>query len=139
MIADKMGIKMKRILAISLVAISMASCASKADKIAASYVSPTLYNNLSCAQLREEAKTVSSRAAAAAGVQDPKANADAAITTVGIVLFWPALFFNNGDGASAAEVARLKGEMQAVEDASRRKGCGISFQAEPKPAHGKKK
>lgn len=124
---------MKKIAFISLLALSLASCASKADKIAATYVSPTLYNNLSCAQLREEAKTVSSRAAAAAGVQDQKANADAAITTVGIVLFWPALFFNNGDGATAAEVARLKGEMQAIEDASRRKGCGISFQPAQSP------
>lgn len=130
---------MKNIIAIILAATSLASCASKADKISAAYVSPTLYSNLSCAQLREEARTVSSRAAAAAGVQDQKARADAAITTVGIVLFWPALFFNNGDGATAAEVARLKGEMQAVEDASRRNGCGISFQPAPSNKPLKKK
>lgn len=123
---------MKKILALILIATSLTSCASKADKITASYVSPTLYNKLTCAELAEEAKVISSRAATAAGVQDKKAGQDAAITTVGIVLFWPALFFNNGDGATAAEVARLKGEMQAVEDTSRRKGCGITFQQAPK-------
>lgn len=122
---------MKNIVAVGLIAVAVTSCASKADKIAASYVSPTLYSNLSCSQLADEARSVSSRAAVAAGVQDKKAGQDAAITTVGIVLFWPALFFNSGDGASAAEVARLKGEMQAVEDASRRKGCSIKFSSEP--------
>lgn len=130
---------MKNIITIGIIAVAAISCASKADKIAASYVSPTLYNHLSCSQLAEEAKAVSSRAVAASGVQDQKAGQDAAITTVGIVLFWPALFFNNGDGASAAEVARLKGEMQAIEDASRRKGCGISFSTDPKNAKHQKK
>lgn len=131
---------MKNIISIGIVAVVAASCASKADKIAASYVSPTLYNNLTCAQLADEAQAVSSRAVTAAGIQDKKAGQDAAITTVGIVLFWPALFFNSGDGVSAAEVARLKGEMQAIEDASRRKGCGISFSPDPKKeAHKKAK
>jgi hypothetical protein len=122
---------MRNIIAVGLIAALAVSCASKADSISASYVSPTLYNNLSCAQLADEAQAVSSRAAIAAGVQDKKAGQDAALTTVGIVLFWPALFFNSGDGASAAEVARLKGEMQAVEDASRRKGCGLKFSSAP--------
>lgn len=130
---------MRNIITVGLIAVCVASCASKADTISASYVSPTLYNSLSCAQLADEAQAVSSRAAVAAGVQDKKAGQDAAITTVGIVLFWPALFFNNGDGTSAAEVARLKGEMGAVEDASRRKGCGLKFSPEPAKQGSKKK
>lgn len=130
---------MKKSIAISLMTITLASCASKADKISASYVSPTLYNNLSCPQLRNEAQVVSQRAAEAAGLQDKKAGQDAAITAVGVVLFWPALFFNNGDGATAAEVARLKGEMQAIEDASRRKGCGFNFKQAPATKPAKKK
>lgn len=47
------------------------------------------------------------------------------------MLFWPALFFIKGEGASAAEVARLKGEMEAIEHASRMKKCGIEFQKAP--------
>ncbi|WP_427026591.1 hypothetical protein ACP4J4_20190 (plasmid) [Aureimonas ureilytica] len=121
-----------RKLAISLCAVlALSGCAKKADSIAAAYVSPTLYMNLSCAQLREEARVISSRAAAAAGVQNDKAGKDAAVTAVGLVVFWPAPFFVGGDSASAAEVSRLKGEMQAIEDASRRKGCGIQFQGTP--------
>lgn len=46
-----------------------------------------------------------------------------------MVLFWPALFFIKGDGADAAEVAPVKGEMQAIEQLNRMKNCGIVFAA----------
>ena len=62
-------------------------------------------------------------------MQDKNASNDAVRTTVGVVLFWPAVLFNNGDNAHAAELARLKGEMQAIEDAARRKNCKIQFKA----------
>ncbi len=34
---------------------------------------------------------------------------------VGMVLFWPSLFFIKGDGPAAVEFARLQGEMEALE------------------------
>jgi len=117
--------------AVAAIATILAGCASRAENISAAYVSPVLYENLSCQQLAREATNVSARAQTAAGMQNKKAGQDAAAMTVGLVLFWPALFFTQGDGAQAAEVARLKGEMQAIEDASTRKGCGIVFQKEP--------
>jgi hypothetical protein len=43
-------------------------------------------------------------------------------------VFWPALFLIGGDKQGAAELARLKGEMDAIEQASIRKRCGIQFQ-----------
>lgn len=122
---------MKAIILTAVVAVAVSSCASKSTEITASYVSPVLYQNLTCQQLAEEARAVSSRAATAAGIQDKAASHDAAMTTVGVVLFWPALFFNKGDGAQSAELARLKGEMQAIEDASRRKGCEMQFKKSP--------
>lgn len=115
---------------IALGAMSMlAACATAPKDIAPAYVSTTLYENLSCPQLRAEAEGVSSRAAAAFGQQDKNRGQDAAMTTVGVVLFWPALFFMKGDGAAAAEVARMKGEMQAIETVNRVKNCGIVFAA----------
>jgi outer membrane murein-binding lipoprotein Lpp len=131
-------LKMKMLAAL-IGATALSGCATRADNITASYVSPVLYQNLTCQQLALEATNVSSRAQTAAGMQNKKAGQDAAAMTVGLVLFWPALLFTQGDGAPAAEVARLKGEMQAIEDASTRKGCGIVFQKEPpkKPTKGK--
>jgi hypothetical protein len=113
---------------ISTAVIFISGCASRPDDITAAYVSPVLYQNLTCEQLSLEAQTVSARAAAAAGTQNRKANQDAAAMAVGIIIFWPALFLTKGDGAQAAEVARLKGEMQAIEHASIAKNCGIAFQ-----------
>lgn len=114
----------------ALAAVSMlAACATPPKDIAPAYVSTGLYENLSCAQLRREAEGVSQRAAVAYGKQEKNRNQDAAMTGVSIILFWPAAFFLKGDGADAAEVARLKGEMQAIEQVNRVKGCGIQFAA----------
>lgn len=105
----------------------LVGCATPPKDIAPSYVSTGLYENLSCQQLRQEAEGVSARAAQANGQQDKNRGQDAAMTTVGLVLFWPALFFMKGDGAAAADVARMKGEMQAIEQVNRVKNCGIKF------------
>jgi hypothetical protein len=37
----------------------------------------------------------------------------------------------SGDGNTAAELARLKGQMQALEQASVQKNCGIQFRQAP--------
>lgn len=110
-------------------ATALSACADKSDKIAPSYVSPTPYQAMSCKALAVEAQTISNRAAEAMAAQDKKATDDAVAVGVGAVLFWPALFMVKGDGAGAAEVARLKGEMQAIEAANRAKNCGIRFAA----------
>jgi hypothetical protein len=108
--------------------LALSSCASKPKDIEAAYVSSTLYESLSCERLREEATAVSARAIAASGTQQKKADNDAVAVGVGLVIFWPALFFAKGDGASAAEVSRLKGEMKAIETASIKNNCGIRFE-----------
>ena len=110
-------------------AVLLAACATPPKDIAPTYVSTGLYENLSCEQLRAEAEAVSARAAAAYGAQDKARSQDAAMTGVSIILIWPAAFFLKGDGATAAEVGRLKGEMQAIEQVNRIKGCGITFTA----------
>jgi hypothetical protein len=117
---------MKKFIAVFCAA-TLGACASRSENIAAAYVSPNQYASYTCKMLEEEATRVSSRAIAASGAQDSKATGDAVATGVGVVLFWPALFFIKGEGASAAEVARLKGEMEAIEQASIQKRCSIQF------------
>jgi hypothetical protein len=83
--------------------------------------------------LAEEAQRVSSRAAQAAGVQDEKATNDKWAMGVGLIVFWPALLFTKGNDETTAELARLRGQMDAIEQASIRKRCGITFQRGPAP------
>jgi hypothetical protein len=46
---------------------------------------------------------------------------------VGLVLFWPSLFFlEGGDGPEAAEYSQLKGEYEALRQTSVAKQCGIA-------------
>lgn len=49
---------------------------------------------------------------------------------VGLVIFWPALFFlEGGDGPEAAEYSQLKGDFEALRQASVAKSCSISAQS----------
>src|SRR5262245_25908044 len=121
------GINMRIGLLDAQTASVLAGCASKSNEIAATYVSPLQYDSLSCRQLADEAQRVSQRAAVAAGVQDSQASKDAVATGVALIVFWPAAFFIGGDKGNAAELGRLKGEMEAIEQASIRKNCGIQF------------
>jgi hypothetical protein len=131
---------MKKLIAATMACAILAGCATRADNIAPAYVSTLGYQGLSCKQLAIEATDISSRAAAAAGMQDQKATGDAVAMTAAVIVFWPALFFVRGDGAQAAEVSRLKGEMQAIETTSRRRGCGITFETQrPKKTAAKSK
>lgn len=109
----------------------LAACASSAENITANYVSPNNYSKWSCRELEDEAQRVSAAAASAAGVQNSKATSDAVATGVALVVFWPAAFLIKGDGASAANLANLKGEMQAIQTASTQKKCNIRFQTSP--------
>lgn len=109
-------------------AVALAGCADKAEDIGAAYVSPLAYQGLSCKQIAQEASRVSSRVGEVSGVQNKKAKDDAVATGVAIVVFWPAAFFIKGDKQTAAELARLKGELQALEQTSIKKNCGIVFQ-----------
>lgn len=123
----------KKLTAITCLAITLSGCADKSDDIGAAYVSPMQYQSHSCKQLHSEATAVSSRASQAMSAQNKSAENDAVAMGVGMVLFWPALFFIKGDKATAAEVARLKGEMIAIEQASNTKRCGIVFNKAPAP------
>ncbi len=118
----------------SLIAgMTVIGCSKKADSIAATYVSPITYENYTCPQLAEEMQRISTRAAQAAGVQDSKATKDTVAMTVGLVVFWPSLLLlSGGNGENAAELARLKGSLEALEQVGVRKNCGIQIQR-PEP------
>ncbi|MGN6284770.1 MAG: hypothetical protein ACTHM2_06450 [Afipia sp.] len=114
---------------------TLGGCASAASDITPAYVSPVMYQNFTCPQLAQEAQAVSTRAAQLSGAQDNQRTKDAVATTAAIVIFWPAAFLVGGDKQTAAELAQMKGQMNAIEQASIAKKCGIQFQhAAPPPA-----
>ncbi len=103
----------------------LASCAQKSDKIQASYVSPLQYQDFSCQQIRGEISRVGRKMSEVAGVQDKTASNDSAAMGVGMVLFWPALFFIDSTD-QRVELGRLKGEFDALEQAAIQKNCAVA-------------
>ena len=119
---------MRIIVTAAVCAAILSACASNPDDITAQYVSPLQYQSLSCAQIEEELRGISSRVTTLTGQQRRRANQDAWTTGVGIVIFWPALFFlMRGD--KAEELGRLKGEYDALVAAGRSKNCAATAQA----------
>ena len=116
-----------------LAALLVAGCAKDANQVGPTYVSPILYENYTCPQLAEEAQRVSSRAQQAAGIQDQHATNGKVAMGVGLIVFWPVLLMTKGNDENTAELARLRGQMDAIEQASIRKKCGITFQHAPPP------
>lgn len=114
-------------------ALTVAGCASKGADVAPSYVSPIQYQSFTCPQLAAEAERVSAAATSASGAQDSQATKDAVATTAAVIIFWPAAFFVQGDKQNAAQLAQLKGQMDAIQQESVVKNCGIQFQTAPPP------
>jgi hypothetical protein len=110
---------------------ALGGCASSATDITPTYVSPVQYSSYNCQQLGLEAQSVSARAAALTGAQDSQRTKDTLATTAAVVIFWPAAFFVGGDKQTAAELAQMKGQMVAIEQASIAKKCNIQFQGKP--------
>lgn len=119
---------MKNVILVAVAAGIVAGCAQQADAIQPTYVSAMKYDRYSCRQIEEEARTIASRTSQISGAQNKRAGEDAALTAAAIILFWPAAFFIQGDKQNAAELGRLRGELEALERASDAKRCGLVFQ-----------
>lgn len=113
-------------LAVALCAtlLSVAGCASSAKSVQPAYVSPMMYESYTCEQLVAESQRIQHRVSAVSGQVDDRASGDRVKMGVGLVLFWPTLFFLKGDGPEAQELARLRGEFEAIEQTYNRKDCG---------------
>ncbi len=123
---------------ITLVALGglLSACATASNEVQPSYVSAMQYQHYTCEQLGREAQAISARASQLAGIQDSNRTSDAVWTTVAIVVAWPAVFALEGDNETTAELARMKGELEAIRKTSNEKNCGIQFQevTAPPPA-----
>lgn len=115
---------MKKILATALAAsIGLAGCSTASKDIAATSVSPLQYHSYDCDQLQAESHRLNAGITQLGGRLDEAASNDKAIMGVGMVLFWPALFALGGTKQQEAEYAKVKGEYDALQQASIQKKC----------------
>jgi hypothetical protein len=116
----------------AVIAISLTGCATSPDELTTSYVSPAKYMNYDCQQIIMEMDHVSNRTVYLYESLDKKADNDAAQLGIGLVLFWPALFFlEGGDGPEANEYSNLKGEYEALRKVAVQNKCGPDLPTSP--------
>ena len=114
---------------LAVILISLVSCGSSLAEPRSTYVPPLAYSKLDCPQLLQEARAVFSRSAKAAGLQqnDPVTNGN---QNKSAIVRWPKALSLVGDGI-ADELALMRGQMIAIEDASIRRQCSIQFHRVP--------
>jgi len=102
-------------------------CATRPENVSAAYISPLQYQSYDCDQVQGELLRVNRHVTEVTGEQKINADRDAVALGVGLVLFWPALFFMAG-GDKSEQLGRLKGEYDALEQVAVLKKCDVSTQ-----------
>lgn len=118
-----MNLHSTRLMSALVMASFLVGCATAGKDVTASYVSPAQFSNFDCDQIRLESGRLNARVNQLTGRLDEAANNDKAILIGGGLLFWPALFALGGTKQQEAELARLKGEFEALQTASVEKKC----------------
>lgn len=108
--------------------ILLAGCAKPPKDISASYIDAGAYRHMTCDQLHSEALTLANQASAAVGQQKSKADMDATMVGVGLIVAWPALLFTSRDTTGEATISSLRGHMNAVELAATGKKCAFTIE-----------
>jgi len=103
-------------------AVILTGCANRPSSIAASYVSHERYSHLNCGDLQAKKNSTTSELFRVSAMQNKSANADA----LGVLLLGVPVSKLSGD--HAANVAQLKGELQAVETAQLKANCQVEAQ-----------
>ena len=103
-------------------------CATSPDKISATYVSPLKYKDYDNDQIVMEMDYIGQRTAELYYQLDKEAKSDQGQMALGLLIFWPALFFlEGGDGPQAVEYARLKGEYEALRKIAIQRKIGLEL------------
>jgi hypothetical protein len=108
----------RMLLAAGLAVVALCACAKRPESIAPAYVSHLQYESLSCRQIAEERARVDAAYVQAAQAQNDAATGDA----WGVFLIGMPTSTLSGSNI-AAQVAHLKGQQEALHQASLRKNC----------------
>lgn len=108
---------MKNTLLIAVATLSLAACANRPESIRASFVSHEKFTHLECAGLTTKMVNTRADLDKFSKMQDSKATGDA----VGVFLL--GIPFSKLSGDHEGDVARLKGEVEAIETAQIKNKC----------------
>lgn len=102
-------------------------CSTHPDEYNGLYVSPNKYKTYTCKQIAEEVQRLNKKIGITYENALGERHQDLALTTVGVVFFWPALFFMDGDEMALERYGYIKGELEAFETSAKLKKCIIKY------------
>lgn len=108
----------------SLSTIVGCSSAPKANEVSAAYVPTGMYTNMTCEQLLSEAEAVRRSVPALEDAVNKHRSNQTGVEVVTWVLFWPAAFLLDKGEATSSQLAKAKGEIDAIGLAMKTKKCG---------------
>lgn len=108
---------MKKLIYVALTLAVLGGCATRPESIPASYVSHEKYMGNDCVRLATYMADARADLQKFSAMQDTKANMDAAS------VFFVLIPASKLTGDSAADVAKFKGEVEAIETAQVKTGC----------------
>lgn len=97
--------------------LNVVACAQRPHAIPAENVQSTVYYGLQCNDMVAERSRVETQLSDVSDAQDSAASTDTALFWVGFLLFWPAWFGWAATDDHQDEIARLKGEKNAIDAA----------------------
>lgn len=117
---------MRRLISIATscaLVVSLPGCATYPSMVDARPVSTAQYQTWNCSNLMAEQRRLGYDLQRVSNLQRQNANADAALLTVGLLVFWPALFGMAATNDRSEELARLKGQSDAIDSVLREGAC----------------
>tara|TARA_B100001996_G_scaffold375357_1_gene355197 strand:- start:244 stop:597 length:354 start_codon:yes stop_codon:yes gene_type:complete len=108
---------------LSLIIIVSCSSAQKASEVNSARVSIAPYLKMDCKALATEQTSLIREAEILGALVDQEYSSDKNAELIAWVLFTPAVLFMDGNAESAAQLASIKGQLEAVQEAQKINEC----------------
>ena len=113
----------KIIILLTLFAVFSCSTAQKSGEVQAARISVAPYLSMDCKALTTEQNSLLNQARALGAQVDSEFDSDKGLEVVTWVLFWPAVFWMDGNAESAGQLSSIKGQLEAVQEAQKINKC----------------
>jgi len=100
------------------------SSAPKSNEVGSAYISSAQYSSMTCDQLIAEAEAVRRSVPALEAAVDKHRESQKTVELVTWFLFWPAAFALDKGAENSSQLAKAKGELEAISLAMKSKRCG---------------
>tara|TARA_B100001059_G_C17491643_1_gene406636 strand:+ start:136 stop:489 length:354 start_codon:yes stop_codon:yes gene_type:complete len=108
---------------LALLTVFSCSTAQKSGEVQAARISIAPYLSMDCKSLATEQNSLLNQARSLGAQVDSEYDSDKGLEVVTWILFWPAVFWMDGNAEAAGQLSSLKGQLEAVQEAQKINKC----------------